>query len=204
MRREIGSVGFGFGRSCSVFGLVALLMAFVGCGEKQAPKVQVFSPESGAFTCDLPGSPTVTTESVNTPSGAMEVKAYTVAKSEVTYAAKDGAIPQGLAPDAALNAVRDEIVKTSGGKLLLENPLTLGEVPARELMIEMPEGMYSHVRLYVVQGRLFQTSVNVKSKFISPVANKFFTSIKWTQDTPAVPATEATGTAPESTEAKGP
>src|SRR4051812_9840848 len=114
------------GRWYGVLGAAALLLSLPGCSEKQAPKVQVFSPESGAFTCDLPGSPTVTTESITTPSGTMEVKSYTVTKSQVEYAAKDAAIPQGLAPDALLDIARNEIVKSSGGKLVSENKLALG------------------------------------------------------------------------------
>lgn len=136
----------------------------------------------------------MTTETIDMPSGAIEIKAYTVMKSEVEYAAKDAALPGGLAPGIALDTARNEIVKSSGGKLLSENKLVLGDVPACELTIELADDMYSHIRLYVVKGRLFQTSVKIKSKFLSPMANKFVGSMKWTKDTPAEKGAEAKGT----------
>jgi hypothetical protein len=160
-----------------------LLTQYVGCSEAPPPELTIFSPESGAYTCDLPGKPTVTSETLSTPAGAIEVKAYTVTKADVEYAAKDAEVPKGVTPDKILDAVRSEIVKSSNGKLLNENKISLGDVPSRELTIELSEGRYAHIRLYLVKGRLFQTVVTVKSPYVSPVAAKFFASIKWQKST---------------------
>ena len=102
--------------------------------------------------------------------------------ANVEYAVKDATAPKGAAPEPLLNGVRDAVGKAYGGKLVHENKVTLLDGLSRELMIELPEKMYAHVRIYLVKDRLVQLVVKVQSKYLSPVAESFFASLKFKGD----------------------
>jgi hypothetical protein len=128
----------------------------------------------------MPGTPKEQTQQA----AGITLKMYVVAQGNDGYAVGYADVPgvaaeQGFQLEARLDGARDGAIRNVNGKLREEKKLTLeGKYPGREFIADVPEKkLVLRARLYIVNGRLYQTLVVGVADFAnSDTATKFLDS----------------------------
>lgn len=136
-----------------------------------------FSPKDGSFTARFPGTPSEKATRTGTlwQSSAKD-RVYNVAKSALSGG--EGASPGEI--NAALDAVRDNIVKRVQAKLITERKLLHDNLPAREFVYELPEekGLL-RLRCLAAKGMVWEIKVGGPKEYIGgKEADTFINSLK--------------------------
>jgi hypothetical protein len=135
------------------------------------------------FRLALPGRPESITNEVDTPSGKVYVRLYSLADDhrQRVYSIAVSRFP---APPAAgeiehvLDRARDGALKLVGGKVLSEIDAPFGEHAGRALVVELPGGTYIQARLVVAGDRLYQVSIVSDSESLSGDDRRVFGSLE--------------------------
>lgn len=137
-----------------------LLLGLSACGQRNVEWTAI-TPSDGSFEVEIPGKPRHTASSLATPVGPAPVemwvhqdadRVYMVGYTEYPAKARAAVEEQEL-----LESARDGAVARTRGKLLLDEPHTVGDVTGRRIEVDA-EGGRVRVRgdLFVVGRRLYQ------------------------------------------------
>ena len=161
--------------------LAASAIASIGSGCTPALDWKRVEPETGGFSCEMPGDPKVVSQQVASAIGPIKFVTYTVALPNKEYIISSAAMPP-KAPTATtaqvLDVTRDGAVRAINGSLLGEKKLKLGSYDGRELLIEKNAGVYLHQRFFLVERRLIQAVAVSKSSEQDADIIRFFKSMQ--------------------------
>ena len=146
-----------------------------------AAEWKLIAPEGADLTCEMPGEPKASNQTVETAVGPIEVILHILEVPEGAYLVNSTTIPPN-APAATieerLNGARDGAVKNSQGKLLTETKIKLGVNQGRELLIEQGSGLFVRARVFMAGKRLVQVVAVTKTKEPTPDVTRFLDSLK--------------------------
>jgi hypothetical protein len=138
-----------------------------GCINAPAPSWKRVEPETGGFSCEMPGDPKVSSQQVNTVVGPIKVVQYTVTLRNREYVISSTTLPPN-APAATtaqrLDGARDGAVRAINGTLLGEKKIKLGSYDGREILIQKSAGVYVHARVFLVERQIIQAVAASTSK----------------------------------------
>jgi hypothetical protein len=142
-----------------------------------------FHAEDGGFTVLLPQKPGQAERRFATPLGQITMKMYSVSIDETVLGAGYADFA-GPVDAHALDLMRDALVRSMGGTLASEKPVTAGALAGREIVITgaLGEGDKAaqaemRARLYVRDKRYFQVVLaGKKGAFAETDADMFFDS----------------------------
>lgn len=128
---------------------------------------RTFNVDDGGFSLAFPGDPKLQETTVDTEAGPIVARMYILEVSEtLAYMCGFNDYPPGVLdpdPESVLDGARNGAVQNVGGRLKQEKKITVDGHPGRELVIETPGGMVTYGRAYLVNGRLIQALVVMKS-----------------------------------------
>ena len=140
------------------FAIVAVVLAFAMPARAQSPDWQTYKPDNGGFSVDMPGKPTLNSETRNGRqnwSATVGIDKAT-AGTDLVFLVKyqEGGSPPGPDTEAKL----DEVVKAmaEGGKLLSVQKETLAGFPSRRFSIEDADKDTYQVRNVVTDKNFIQ------------------------------------------------
>ena len=145
--------------------LVLFLVVFMSSAvNSQEPTWKEFSSPEGRFSVLLPGTPTKTTQKVNSDLGVITLYLFTFNQENISYNVTCSDYPESIfkikSIDKFLDDYRDGAVAGVRGKLVSETKISLGTYPGREVIIEVNDGrILACIRFYMVKTRLYQVSV---------------------------------------------
>lgn len=156
--------------------LIVVLSAFVVAVGDDSKWVD-FSPKDAGFSARFPQAPQErATRTGKLWQYAVKDRVYNVAKSPL--AGGVDASPGEIG--AALDAVRDNIVKRVQAKLVSERKLLHQKIPAREFLFELPEEKGQlRLRCLATQGHVWEIKVGGPKDYVSgKEAESFLESLK--------------------------
>ncbi len=119
-----------------------------------------FSSPAGNFSVTFPAAPKEESQVLNTAIGAVTVHTFSCERGGRAYVVGYSDYPNfDNGVDKALDGARDGAVNSSQGKLLSEEILSFEGHPAREIRLEMAQGLAMRLRLIAVGTRLYQVGV---------------------------------------------
>jgi len=135
---------------------------------------KLFSAPDGSFRILMPGKPEAAKQTVNGKSGNIELNMFTVERpqEEVKYAVGYvdysseyiELLSRNNLVEKALDNGRDSVVKKAKGTLISEQKITLGSYSGREISYSKPGEKIVKQRIYLVNKRLYQVSVETTKK----------------------------------------
>lgn len=157
------------------------------------PEWPLLAPAEEGFRIALPGRPEPQTSEVDTPSGKIHVRLFSLSDVDRgrVYSVAVNRLPATPADDEAgrlLDRARDGALKLVGGRVLTEAETLYGSHPGRSLVVELPDGGgYVHARLVVAGDRLYQVSIVSDAEQLSPDDRRVFGSLEIGPTTTAEP-----------------
>lgn len=147
------------------------------------PDWPVLEQADEGFRIALPGRPEALANEVDTPTGKVYMRLYSLADDarRRAYSVAVNRLPTTPAGDETsrlLDRARDGALKLVGGRVTTETEARYGEHLGRSLVVELPGGAYVHARLIVAGDRLFQVSIVSDSEQLSPDDRRVFGSIE--------------------------
>jgi hypothetical protein len=145
---------------------------------------QIFESAAGKFNVAFPGTPITTRATVRTEIGNVESVRHTAGDGadgtyDVTYNDYPKAGIARLSPAKLLDAARDGLVFQAKGRLVSEQPITVGKIAGREQEIVADDGMRYRIRLLLVENRLYQLTAMARPP-ARPDEQRFFGSFQLT------------------------
>ncbi|MDP5017631.1 hypothetical protein FJR11_15950 [Anabaena sp. UHCC 0187] len=150
---------------------------------------KLFSAPDGSFRILMPGKPEEAKQTVNAKSGNIELNMFTVERQqeEVKYAVGYvdysseyiELLNRNNLVEKALDNGRDSVVKKAKGTLISEQKITLGSYSGREINYSKPGEKIVKQRIYLVDKRLYQISVETtkkRQKFLTKSIEGFLSS----------------------------
>ncbi len=150
---------------------------------------KLFSAPDGSFRILMPGKPEAAKQTVNGKSGNIELNMFTVERQqeEVKYAVGYvdysseyiELLNRNNLVEKALDNGRDSVVKKAKGTLISEQKITLGSYSGREINYSKPGEKIVRQRIYLVDKRLYQVSVETtkkRQKFLTKSMEGFLSS----------------------------
>jgi len=119
--------------------------------EKLLRDWQEFSPEGGGFRVKMPGAPSTTTRTIETPSGVVKITYYGIEREKTTFLVIRSELPPDTVakdPKEVLDEARENGVRNSGGTLGEEKEIELDGKPGREMLLDLPPAKASGGRIY--------------------------------------------------------
>jgi hypothetical protein len=141
------------------------------------PAWTTFTPKDGSFSARFPQTPSERATRTGTVwMYSAKDKVYNVAKSPLEGG--ESASPGQIT--AALDAVRDNIVKRVQAKLISERKLLHDNLPAREFLFELPEEKGQlRLRCLAAKGQVWEIKVGGPKDYVTgKEAETFLTSLK--------------------------
>jgi hypothetical protein len=160
---------------------IVSVMTIAAVDSAFAAEWKTVKPVTGGFTCEMPGEP----KKFEPSAGAIKVTIYFLELPDAAYLVNSTEIPADAEKESdeqRLDSARDGAVTNSKGKLIEEKKITLDDKPGRQLVIEQPGGLYSQVRVFMVDNRLIQAAAVSMSKAPTEDMTRFFKSIKLTKE----------------------
>ncbi|HMO34993.1 MAG TPA: hypothetical protein PKA06_03020 [Gemmatales bacterium] len=136
-----------------------------------------FSPKDESFTARFPQTPSERANRTGTTwQVAVKDRVYNVAKNPIANG--EAASPGDI--NAALNAVKDGIIRRVEAKMLTERRLEHHRIPAREYLFELPEQKgHLRIRCFVVKGYLWEVKVGGPKEYVADKeADQFLEGLK--------------------------
>jgi hypothetical protein len=135
---------------------------------------KLFSAPDSSFRILMPGIPQKTKQTVNTKSGKIELNTFTVERQqeEVKYTVGYVDYPSQYIElltrnnlvQKALDNGRDNLVQKAKGTLINEQKITLNSYSGREISYSKPGEKIVKQRIFLVNQRLYQVSVETTKK----------------------------------------
>lgn len=147
-------------------------------------KLQAFESyrsEEGRFTVLLPGEPTRSTQTLNTPAGKIDLVMFQAGSKKSGFVVGYCDYPQEVIdesePAKMLDGARDGAVKNVGGELIDETELDFHGYAGREVEIEVPGKATIRTRLILIDNRLYQIMVvSASAEILEEKGTEFFDS----------------------------
>ena len=122
------------------------------------------APTEGRFKAAMPTAPTMRKQQVKTATGQLSVTMYVAegrndAVFVVSYTDYPEADLKKGAVEKRLDHARDGAVASAGGKLRSEQAIKLKGHPGREIVVEKGSEVLARMRIFLVNGRLYQVMV---------------------------------------------
>jgi hypothetical protein len=151
-----------------------------------AQEWQEYRLDGGAYRIEFPGSPVEHTRDVATNIGTIRMKTSAVEAGGRTYMMIRSEYPPNVAvndPEARLDGARNGSVRRTGGVLRSESRTTVGQAPARHLVIDMPQTSQSADALMILDGRQLLQAIYVGPRGTeeTPEAKRFLASFESVQ-----------------------
>jgi hypothetical protein len=138
-----------------------------------------YRPPGAPFRVEMPGRPMAKTEPVEMGKGSVDMVMAIVDLGERSFLAiyadyPDSAV-KGVSPEQGLINARDGMVKY--GKLVSDRPLSVSGFPAREYVVQQPDGYVIVSRSVQAGNRLYQMLVIAKGGSADdPLTRRFLDS----------------------------
>ena len=166
-------------RSVSLAALLSLTLA--GAQAVQAQQWIDHRPNGGGYRVAFPAQPIEDGRNVDTTLGAVKMRTTAVEIDGRIFMTIDSVYPANLPmgdPESDLDLVRDGGVQNVNGKLLSEERLSIGNAPARRVVIDIPHSNQAAEALIVLDDhRLFQAVyVGPRGTQSTEQANRFLSS----------------------------
>jgi hypothetical protein len=172
----------------SRFALPALLLplATFAASPVHAQQWQKYRLDGAAYRIEFPGSPVQDTRDVTTNIGTIRMQTSSVAVGDKTYMMIRSEYPPNVAmsdPETRLDGARNGSVHRTGGVLRSESRTTVGQAPARHLIIDMPQTSQSADAVMILDGRQLLQAIYVGPRGTeeTPEARRFLTSFESVQ-----------------------
>jgi hypothetical protein len=135
----------------------ALLVVAFACASQPALAQWVeFRPEGVGYSIEMPGEWTLTVEDIKTPGGALKAHKASVNGDQKVYMTIYIRYPEQSGP---VNLDGARAVASVKGKLRKEERLTVNDVPARQIIVDAPNGIVMVGRYLMVGNTLVQALV---------------------------------------------
>lgn len=141
---------------------------------------QLFTSAQGGFSIDMPGQPEASTQP---SSGGATSYVFSASKDGRSYMASYTDLPasaSGFTPKQLLDSTRDGAATSSGGELVEEQEITLGQYPGRDftLNVELLKNSIRQ-RAFLVGPRLYQIVTTGPGDDVNSAdADRFFNSFR--------------------------
>lgn len=150
----------------------------------------LFSPKGGGFSVMLPGTPTEETIQVDSAAGPFTRPTYKLASGEfgymITHSDYTNVPEETQARDDFIQMAAEKALTMGGGKLISSKPISLGDIPGREVKAEIRGPSILQANTYFARPRLYLVMVFMPlDKTDSEYVTKYFASFK------VLPAEEA-------------
>lgn len=163
---------------------IAFLVLSVAVLRADEPKPIRFELEDGKIAAAFPGKPSVSTNSIPTPAGDVDIVTAAVqvngAQFAVAWSKLPGDFPKKQ-PQKSLDGAAFGAVSNSGGTTLEIRRIvfTYGKIPGRSVLIELPDDRRIRSMIYLRDRQLYQVLIEGSEKDISSAtADAFFKSIE--------------------------
>ncbi len=124
-----------------------------------------FSSKEGGFTVLMPGSPTEDQRNINTKVGTVPVNSfYVVRPDEALYGVAYADFPKEVSLNSLninqlLNSFASGFAQGSGGRVVSQRNIRLGDFPGREIRLQYQQGEIGRGRIFLADKRLYQVVV---------------------------------------------
>lgn len=124
-----------------------------------------FSSQEGGFTVLMPGSPTTDQRDIKTQAGAVPANLfYVVRPDEALYGVAYADLPKEVSLNSLdinqlLNSFASGFAQGSGGRLVSQENIRLGDFPGREIRLQYSQGEIGRGRIFLANRRLYQVVV---------------------------------------------
>src|SRR4051794_4724582 len=164
------------------FATCLLLIVPAGLVSAQDDDWTDFKPKNGKFTVKMPEKPkTLPTQDITYPGGKSKLNMFIleVDGGKGAYMVAYNDFPAELitddVADAALDGAQEGAVKNVKGKLLSSKKITLQKkYPGRDFTFEVANIGQARARVYLVEGRLYQTAVFGSEDLVKSADTKTF------------------------------
>ena len=153
---------------------------------------RLFKSTEGRFSVEIPGTPQIDTQSVDTPAGKIFFTKF-ILQTASTYGVIYADYPTKIEGSATINRILNDGAKNAAAsvnaELLSMTEITVDGYPGRLLLEQMRDGSTMSVKMVVVGQRLYQVAVTLPSPsrmapeqkaIYESAANKFLDSFKIT------------------------
>ena len=144
---------------------IALLssLLILGACKPKPPEPTVFSPPDKSFTVMMLGTPTPKDHEANPAvnfKGGTTYELRTDGKFYMVGFFDYATSPPGMHSDS-LDRFRDIFLKSSKGQLTSEESVMLDGNTGRELVVQDPSGLTTHVRIFIKEKRAYLVGVDI-------------------------------------------
>jgi len=162
--------------------LLPLLLLLVGLSSAaNAQQWKEYRPSGEGYRIDFPGTPTEDTRRVQTHAGTVELRTSAMGLGNQAFIAIRSDYPPTVDlrnPQAALDRARNGSLVKAKGILRSEQRLTIGDAPARHVLIDLPDSNQLADAIMVMQGHHLVQAVYVgpNTPRETPDAQRFLSS----------------------------
>lgn len=137
--------------------LLALALPWGAHGQQWS----TYRPVGAGFSIDLPGEPTIESETSESAAGPVETHSASVEVGQAGYVSMYTVYPEstGMEADEALDAARDGMLEDGKSKLREEKRLTISNIPARRVALYDTESKLVIVNLMVYRNNTLYQSI---------------------------------------------
>jgi hypothetical protein len=157
---------------------LAIALLLVAPGVVQAQAWFEYRPAGAGYRIEFPQNPVVASTEVQTDAGTVKMYTATLSLDKTAFIATHAVFPRGVVtnPAVQLNNARNNILAANGTRLLQEQNMTVGGVPAKRIEVEQTDNLI--IVLVVVSGDwLYQAIVvAVKGNENSSDSERFLSS----------------------------
>jgi len=158
---------------------VLLLVAFASLSRPAIAQTwKEFKPQGIGYSIEMPGEWTVTSQDVAAAGGTLKAYLATVnmgARSYVTvYVRYPDETLRGTPVKTMLDGVRDGIVGSVKGKLRSEENIVVSNLPARQIIVDVPQDLVLVNRFFLMESTLVQALVTGPSNVENEANTKRF------------------------------
>jgi hypothetical protein len=122
-----------------------------------------FAPAGGQFSARFPKTPEKGTNGVAGPRGPIQETVFRFAREDAAFSVSvadfDGPAGQGATMDQVLASLRNNALRSTGARVVGEQPVQLGIAGGREVMAELPNGTQVRFRWIAFNRRVFSVGV---------------------------------------------
>ncbi len=141
------------------FIVVYLIIHTFTSGDK-LPPFKEFRSAEGRFTVLMPGEPKRQTQNADTPVGKVEMVMFTAGTNKIGCAVSYADYPEQMVnstdPQKLLDGATNGAVANVKGKLVSESKMSFNGLPARNIVIEIPNKAFITARLILNGPRFYQ------------------------------------------------
>jgi len=140
--------------------IVVYLLIHTFTGSDKLAQFKEFRSDEGRFTVLMPGKPKAQNQTLDSPVGKVDMVMYMVGSRKVGCAVAYADYPQQLInstdPQKILEGAKNGAVKNVSGRLVSETSIDFHGLPARDVVIEVPNKAFITARFILVGPRFYE------------------------------------------------